>query len=696
MSIPLGAQLSKVHLIKNKIMSLTIRVVKYPQFDPTKREAIEYGSIFIVDQECEVFMEDLFLTFNRSPLPLHASFQLLHDRLVWCGVVFLHVEIQHLGIRVPLCRAIDKRLQMWNINPLVSETNMTKIRSLIFPDYKKEQGERWLESYQPTPLEPHVKFHCGYCLLPPNYKMGSITEFHGYPAQIVFSDKKTLVFSDLQAYLCTNKLTNKLTTRLTTISNPSRYYISTAINYTNGPPHIGHAYEAIVADILARWHREVQQRLVFFQTGTDEHGQKIAHQAQEKGLCPLELCNLYVASFQSLASKLNISHDAFVRTTDAEHKRVAQSMFQKIWEKGDIYLGEYSGWYSEREERFLTELDAKETNFRDPISGVEYKHIQEPSYFFKMEKYRTRVIEFVTNLDKNVSTAILPRLQEPLLDLSITRTSFEWGIPIPILSDSSSSSHQHILYVWFDALVNYISKVDDAWWNESTQLIHVIGKDIVWFHVVIWPCMLLSANLPLPKQILVHGFVQDAKGRKMSKSLGNCTDPLALLDSFPEDVLRYALIRTGSFGLDIKFSTQNLVQANHELGSLYGNLVNRMLQLLNQNSLDNKDISPRGLCASKTRDQMEEAIQKGDPTLALHLVMQQVSQVNAWLQKKEPWKRTSDIATSIETILHELVNQVLEITYLLEPFLPKTCQCVLDRLKHNNYSSLILFPKMYM
>ncbi|EKX49004.1 hypothetical protein GUITHDRAFT_46085, partial [Guillardia theta CCMP2712] len=315
-------------------------------------------------------------------------------------------------------------------------------------------------------------------------------------------------------------------------SKPEKFFLTTAIAYLNGVPHIGHAYEAITADIIARYYRSLGCK-VFFLTGSDEHGQKIAATASTNGEAEIELCDRHVKIFADLYDKLDISFDRFIRTSSDDHKKVACHIFEEVLRAGDIYLGNYSGWYNVREETFVPEGKAREAenmNFTDPVTGLPLKKLEEPSYFFRLSRQDQVKKHILSHPDfiqpTNARNEILQRLELPLRDLSISRTSFSWGIPVP--NDS-----KHVMYVWFDALINYLSGVD---WPDGARSsnwpcdVHLIGKDIMWFHSVIWPSMLLSAGVQLPTRIYGHGFVNDRLGRKMSKSLNNVEDPFALLE----------------------------------------------------------------------------------------------------------------------------------------------------------------------
>ena len=388
------------------------------------------------------------------------------------------------------------------------------------------------------------------------------------------------------------------------------FYITTAIVYTNGPPHLGHAYEGITADIIARYHR-IFGRQVKFLTGTDEHGTKIAQTAEsrtkiletaslvkvkelekkwkmelhgKKVIKPIDICDHYSTALKDLNVALKIENDRFIRTSDAHHKKTAQALFTKCMERGDIYLDHYKGWYNVKEEQFVAPQEAEATHFKDPSSGVPYEWREEPSYYFRMGNYQKQLLEHIRahpgfiQPEKN-RNCILERLKrEHLLDLSVSRhvSKLKHGIPLP-------NDENHVMYVWFDALANYISGLDwpspacDKFFPTCT---HIIGKDILWFHCVIWPCMLLSARLPLPKAIFGHGWILDKHGNKMSKFLGNVVDPWDLLAKYPLDTFRLYLARETTYGNDLRFSIESLVTLhNSELADTLGNLVNRCTKL---------------------------------------------------------------------------------------------------------------------
>lgn len=455
------------------------------------------------------------------------------------------------------------------------------------------------------------------------------------------------------------------------------FFITTAISYTNGLSHIGHAYESILADVLVRWHR-LMGREVFFSTGTDEHGQKIAKTAQDQKITPKELCDKHVESFKNLNNRLNISFDTFIRTTDEVHKKTAQKIFQACLDNKDIYEGVYRGWYNRREEQYITELEAKATDYKDFVSGDLLERVDAPSYFFRMDKYRDKLVSFLKSHPDFIrdpqGNHILKRLEEPLLDLSISRV-FDWGIPIP--------NTDHVMYVWFDALTNYLSAsdyfTDDKWWKSET--IHIIGKDILWFHAVIWPCMLMSANIELPKQILVHGFVTDSTGNKMSKSLKNVIEPFDLLDQdkFTSDEIRYYFVRETSCGSDLKFSKEGLQVRKDELAHIYGNLITRTFALL-ETYCDSKIPSPCPLWLNTTKllEDMDREMLTGEFRETLGMIVDLLQDTNGWLQKQAPW----EVSAALEyrsLIVRELLERVLFITWVLKPFIPSSTDLVLKR-----------------
>jgi len=471
--------------------------------------------------------------------------------------------------------------------------------------------------------------------------------------------------------------------RFKNLNNPDgdRQYLTTAIHYTNGWPHIGHAYENTVTDVQARYHR-LAGRNVMFMTGTDEHGMKIAASAAAADMDPLDLCTKYSNGFKGLNERLSIANDKYIRTTDATHKSVAQQLWEKC--SHDIYLSEYEGYYLVREERYVTEREAKEWNFKDPVSGVELKKSKEESFFFKQSKYQHAVIDHLkSNPDfiapEQYRTEILTRLEsDPLEDLCVSRTSFSWGIPVP-------NNPKHVMYVWYDALTNYISGVDI--FNPQSERLpfwpanaHVIGKDILWFHAVIWPCMLMSAGISLPNRIAVHGFILDSEGKKMSKSLGNVIDPHDLLDKYPSDSIRWYMCNS-VYGLDFKFSTDQLEDYHRaDLGNNLGNLVSRAVALSAGAVPDvpSYDSLEKPFNIEETIGQLDTLFLNQQIGEAANLVRQRTSDTNKWLADSAPWAVKDDPiakATSIRIAL----EAVYVLAHFWAPFTPIAAGVVFDK-----------------
>jgi len=358
------------------------------------------------------------------------------------------------------------------------------------------------------------------------------------------------------------------------------FYITTAIDYVNGSPHIGHAYEKILTDVIARY-RRLKGDTVYFLTGTDEHGQKVQQTARERGIPPQQFADEVSAEFQAMLPRLLISNDDFIRTTEERHKRVVRQILQQLFDKGDIYKGEYRGFYSTRQEQFLQDKDRNPDGSWPEIYG-EVQEIVEPNYFFKLRSYQPWLVDFLAANEHFIfpryrQKQVTEFLKEPLNDLCISRPRerLEWGIPLPF-------DEAFVTYVWFDALVNYYSAVADkpGVWPAAW---HVIGKDIlVPPHAVYWPIMLHAAGIALPKGVLAHGWWMTS-GSKMSKSKGNVLDPLALVDEFGADALRFFLIREMNVGQDGDFSRELfLTRYNSDLANDLGNLVNRVLNMTNR------------------------------------------------------------------------------------------------------------------
>ena len=365
------------------------------------------------------------------------------------------------------------------------------------------------------------------------------------------------------------------------------YYLTTAISYPNGEPHIGHAYEAIAADVMARFQRS-QGRDVRFQTGTDEHGLKMAQAARAQGVEPRELATQMSLKFKAMCDELDVSYDRFIRTTDPDHYRASAAIWTAMAERGDLYLDRYEGWYSVRDEAFYDEDELQAGSEGNKLSphGTPVEWTVEESWFFRLSNYQQPLLDhYAANPEfirpESRRNEVLRFVEGGLKDLSVSRTSFDWGIPVP-------GSPDHVMYVWLDALTNYLTGVGypdggDSYRKYWPADCHLIGKDVVRFHAVYWPAFLLSAGLPLPRMIYGHGHLL-ARGEKMSKSVGNVVDPLSMARTYGVDALRYFLMREVSFGQDGSVSEEALVtRVNAELANSFGNLAQRSLSMVHKN-----------------------------------------------------------------------------------------------------------------
>ncbi len=455
-----------------------------------------------------------------------------------------------------------------------------------------------------------------------------------------------------------------------------KFYITTAIDYPSGKPHIGHAYEKVCADCIARWNRLLGKE-VFFLTGTDEHGSKIQKSAKKAGKEPKQYVDEMVVFFKELCEKLNISHNRFIRTTDEDHVKVSQGIFKKIHDSGEIYLGKYSGWYCSECETFYTEKDLKEGCC--PTHEKKAEWISEESYFFKMSAYTEKVLDY---LEKN-SNSVLPagkrkeivnRVKGGLNDLSVSRANVPWGIPVPI-------NDKHTQYVWMNALINYVSGVGAFPLDSKNELkdfwpadIHLIGKDILWHHTAIWFSILMAAGIELPKTVFAHGFINTASGEKMSKSKGTVVDPVEICDKYSADVLRYFLLREVPFGQDGNFSEEAMTERlNNELANGLGNLVNRTIVLIEKSF---EGVVPD----SKTDSDLQKKLKLGKikklmEGLELHHALAEifafVAACNQFVNEKEPWKLEGK---EKEQALYSLADSLRIIAILLQPFIPETSE----------------------
>lgn len=444
-----------------------------------------------------------------------------------------------------------------------------------------------------------------------------------------------------------------------------KVYITTAIDYVNAAPHIGHAYQKIVADVLARWNKFLGNEVLFV-TGTDEHGKKVEDAARAAGKEPKDFVDEVSKQFQSAWKSLNIVPDRFIRTTDEDHKRVVREFIQKCYDAGDIYKGEYEGYYCVGCENYVGENDL--VNGECPLHpGKKVEKIKEESYFFKLSNYDEFLLELYRRNPEFIQPAIrrneiINRVKEGLHDLSISRTSFNWGIPFPL-------DEKHVTYVWFDALINYYTatreKGREDFWGEPT--IHILGKDNTWFHTVYWPAMLKSAGIDLPSTTFNHGFLT-FNGQKISKSLGNVISPTVLVEKYGADSIRYFVCRHFPFatGEDGDFSEVALIERhNGELLNKLGNLVSRVAGLIEKNGLEKAENS---LEVYLKFDKIKELIDNFEIDKALNLIFSFIDICNQYVQDKKPW------VTKDKKVLYELADSVKKIAILLYPFIPSTSE----------------------
>ena len=464
------------------------------------------------------------------------------------------------------------------------------------------------------------------------------------------------------------------------------FYLTTPIYYVNDKPHIGHAYTTILADVLARYHRNAG-RETFFLTGLDEHGQKVQQAAEDRGIEPQQHCDEMAPRFIDLWEKLHISYDDFIRTTENRHKKIVQMFLQKVYDAGDIYEDEYEGLYSVSEERFITEKEAESDEFRD------IKKLKEKNYFFKMGKYQDALIDHIKSNPKFIQpehrkNEILGFLRQPLNDLCVSRpkSRLNWGIELPF-------DKEYVTYVWFDALINYITSPGfgkdhesfDKWWPVSY---HLIGKDILTTHAVYWPTMLMSANIELPQSIFAHGWWLMGES-KMSKSIGNVINPMDLIDDYGVDSVRYYLMREMVLGQDSNFTMESFIQRyNSDLANDFGNLLSRISTLMKKN-YDGRIPDPGELSEAELRIKTEGEslcgtvngmIKNMRLNEAIENTMQYIRSINKYMEENAPWKLVKEDKSAAGRILYTAGEALRLGAVLLSPVMPNRTAILLDAL----------------
>ena len=471
------------------------------------------------------------------------------------------------------------------------------------------------------------------------------------------------------------------------------YYITTPIYYPSGQPHMGHAYSSILADVFARYYRIFGNK-VHFLTGTDEHGLKIQNAAKKNKLEPLIYCDKISKIFKDLTKKLNLSNDDFIRTTEKRHHKAVNDLWIKLVNSGDIYLSKYKGWYSESDEAYYDEDEIIEKDGKkiSTFSGSIVEWVEEDSYFFKLSAWEKKLLDFYEKNDKFIlpnsrRNEVLNFVKSGLKDLSVSRTSFSWGIKVP-------GNNKHVIYVWLDALTNYLSAINypdinsklyKTFWPAS---LHVIGKDILRFHAIYWPAFLLAANIKPPERVFSHGWILSGD-EKMSKSKGNILNPLEIIEKYGIDQLRYYLMKEVSHGSDGNISLENLEKCiNSDLANNYGNLCQRIFSFIKNNC--NNTVSKKNKLSDKDKKIINETknLTKNLPELMdnqnLNFYIKKVIDIsfitNKYINDEEPWKLKKNNKEKMNTILHVALEQIGIISILLNPIIPISSNKVLEAL----------------
>ncbi len=469
------------------------------------------------------------------------------------------------------------------------------------------------------------------------------------------------------------------------------FYITTAISYPNGKPHIGHAYEAIAADVIARFQRQMG-RDVRFQTGTDEHGLKMAQKARDLGITPAQLANEMSQHFIDMCDGLNVSYDVFLRTTEPRHHAATQELWRRMEANGDLYLDRYEGWYSVRDEAYYDESELTQGEGGEKLSpqGTPVEWTVEESWFFRLSAYQDKLLTLLETpgflRPESRRNEMIAFVKAGLRDLSVSRTSFDWGIKVP-------GSDNHVMYVWVDALTNYLTGIgfpDEGgdyakYWPAN---LHLIGKDIVRFHTIYWPAFLMSAQLPVPQQVFGHGFLLN-RGQKESKSLGNVTDPMALAGQFGVDSLRYFLMREVAFGQDGSYSPEAIVtRCNAELANSFGNLAQRSLSMIFKNldgelaefSTQAADDELLSTVAQACGKDLVAAFEALDFSAGIEAWMRAVFACNQYVDEQAPWTLKKTDPERMKAVLLTLFKAVRDLAIAIRPVVPVSADKLLDQL----------------
>ncbi|WP_029514181.1 methionine--tRNA ligase [Nesterenkonia sp. F] len=482
----------------------------------------------------------------------------------------------------------------------------------------------------------------------------------------------------------------------------SPYYLTTAITYPNGEPHIGHAYEYISADVMARFKR-LDGYDVRFLTGTDEHGQKVQQTAEAEGITPLELAARNAQAIREVDDEvLDVSYDRFIRTTDSDHYEASQAIWRRMVENGDIYLADYAGWYSVRDERYFAEDETEigdDGVRRASETGTEVTWTEEESYFFRLSAYQEKLLALYRDHPEFAAPAsrfneVIRFVESGLEDLSISRTTFDWGVPVPEDLTAAETSKNHVMYVWVDALTNYLTGAGfpdvesadyQAYWPAD---LHIIGKDISRFHCIFWPAFLMSAGLPLPKRVMIHGFLHNA-GEKMSKSVGNVVAPREWVEEYGLDAVRFFLLREFPFGQDGSYSHEAVVgRKNSDLANNLGNLAQRSLSMIVKNC-DGAVPEPGELTeadwtilarAEELLEINRAAYEVQDFHRALERTWFVLGEANAYFADEQPWKLKTSDPERMATVLYVTAEIVRRVALLAQPVMPESATRLLDAL----------------